>query len=487
MQEHTSRIAQFAMLYSISIKFLGNQNDRNKALFTPDQKEAFYDAVRAALQFIDDDIIFYNGYFSTRRIMPRPMYFNFYVQKHGGKQPKVSFADTPIGRAATTEDGVIIEPVSAMHVEMHAINNEKDTLELWGFLRNFYFMDYDKIRVSILTGTERTEGKRNEIYSLSHFFGDAVSKNYSFMVSVPKDRIKKSGSFCIECEYEGNTFRLPVCFEKPQSHLWELFPNAYWRFDKHYLKYNDKDKLFVVKKCNPLRGIKNELCYWHSMIKYGIKLERSLKCIPVRILYFLSKPFFAGKEIWITYDQLFKGGDNGEYFYRYVSERKDKGKVRIYYIVNKNTREYKQLQAKYGTVLAFNSLKNKLVSLHADYVFATRVAVNIYMGYWQQTERYFRDMFNSRVFCLQHGLTIQKIAQYQNRLFDNTRLYFCVSPAEIDNLRRPIYGYDEKELLLTGAPRYDGLVSKDKHFILISPTWRRNVTAGTNKKGSNHG
>jgi CDP-glycerol glycerophosphotransferase (TagB/SpsB family) len=90
------------------------------------------------------------------------------------------------------------------------------------------------------------------------------------------------------------------------------------------------------------------------------------------------------------------------------------------------------------------------------------------------------------VFCLQHGLTIQRIAQYQNRLFDNTKLYFCVSPNEIENLSHPVYGYDPEMLLMTGAPRYDGLVNDDQKQILIAPTWRRNVTAGTNRKGHQH-
>ena len=39
-------------------------------------------------------------------------------------------------------------------------------------------------------------------------------------------------------------------------------------------------------------------------------------------------------------------------------------------------------------------------------------------------------------------------------------------------------------MVMTGAPRYDGLLSRDKKQILITPTWRRNVTAGTNSKGN---
>jgi CDP-glycerol glycerophosphotransferase (TagB/SpsB family) len=38
---------------------------------------------------------------------------------------------------------------------------------------------------------------------------------------------------------------------------------------------------------------------------------------------------------------------------------------------------------------------------------------------------------------------------------------------------KPIYGYYDKSILrLTGIPRYDGLINKDKRQILITPTWR---------------
>ncbi|KIR02163.1 galactosamine-containing minor teichoic acid biosynthesis protein [Lachnospiraceae bacterium TWA4] len=46
---------------------------------------------------------------------------------------------------------------------------------------------------------------------------------------------------------------------------------------------------------------------------------------------------------------------------------------------------------------------------------------------------------------------------------------------EVDNILQPIYGYDKKDIVLTGLARYDGLVNNDKKQILITPTWRRDV------------
>lgn len=485
LQQKPSKFVQFAMLYSLGIKFAGNLNDRNKTLFTNEEIDQFFDIAVKTVKLVDDDVLLYNDDMEMKRVLARHMHYRFYWLKYDRNVPKVTFAQNDDEYYAMSGDHKI-ELVSNMDVKVNAINNEKHTLDIWGKLKNVYFMEPEKIKVYARVGNTEVAAMPNEIYSLTKFFGRSVHKDYSFSISIPKQFLKNRVEIAIHVEYEGEILKMPVRFSKPQAHFWGEFPNAYWRFDDYYLTYRVKKHAFLIEKANPLKGIVKELAYWGSFLKYGEEFQRSVKTIPLRLLYFITRPYYRQQNIWITYDQLFKGGDNGEYFYRYVSERKDKGNVKIYYIVNKNTKEYKELNAKYGTVLPFNSLKHKLVCLHANYIFATRVAFNVYCGYWKQTERYFRDLFNADVFCLQHGLTIQKIAQYQNRLFDNTKLYFCVSPVEMDNLRNKVYGYKEEELILTGAPRYDGLISKDQRYVLISPTWRRNVTAGTNKKGANH-
>lgn len=485
LKNGASRFVQFAMLYHIGTKFAGNMNDRNKTILTKEEKEEFYQEVTEALQYMDDDVILYNQDMEMKRMMSRHMYYSFIAAKYKGNPPVVTFKKTKQGMAAVMK-GAVVEEERFLNISIGAINNQKEYLEIWGKLKNGYFLKPEQIKIYAKVSGEQIPAKRNQIYSLVKFFGETVKKDYSFKICIDKKKLQGNKRISIWLQYGEHKLKLQLMFIKPQSRLYEEFPQSYWRFDNQYLRYDRKNRELICQKANFPLGIIREVKFWGSALKYGEEMQRSVKSIMLRMVYFLTRPYYKKKNIWITYDQLFKGGDNGEYFYRYVSERKEKGNIEIYYIANKDSREYKELNPRYGTVLAFNSFKHKLVCLHGDYIFATRVAFNVYCGYWKETEKYFRGLFNADVFCLQHGLTIQKIAQYQNRLFDNTKLYFCVSPVEMDNLRKPVYGYEEKELVLTGAPRYDGLVSKDKHYILISPTWRRNVTAGTNKKGKNH-
>ncbi len=526
LQNATYDYEKYAMLYLIMIKFACNMNDRYKAVILNEELDEFFDKVKEALQYIPDNII--SQYeVELKRVLPRYMGLNLLRMKYDdydlttevgmiqvlnashksnldeddnqddGEEQEVEYKVSYVQEGkknkpavnellAGTYKGTIIEEFSNIQLYVKAINYEDGNLVIDGEASNVYFLDYDQIKITAEINGVVYTGVRNEIYSLVKYFKQSVRKGYHFTLIIPVDTLTTTVKFGINLEYQGHVQPLNVKFKKIQARLYEKFRESYWCFGNHILKYHNKDWHFVITKKNPLRVLKNEFEYTLGYLKYGDERSRSLKCMALRLVYWITRPYFYKKQIWLTFDQLFKGGDNGEYFYRYVSERKDKGNIRIYYVINKTAPEYKRLKEKYGTVLAFNSFWHKLISLHATMVFATRVDVKLYCGYWAAVEKYVRDLFNAEITCLQHGLTIQRIAQYQNRLFDNTKLYFCVSPYEVENLSHPVYGYKPEQLVLTGAPRYDGLISNDQRYILISPTWRRNVTAGTNKKGSMH-
>ncbi len=519
---------KYGMLYLIMIKFACNMNDRHKAIVLGEELDEFFEKIKEALQYIPDHII--SQYeVKIKRVLPRFMGLNLLRMKYDdynlvtevgmvAVEKPVRNADLEENMPKETEEqeaeerldgeeedeqpdvekkpareilagsykGTIIESFKEIQLYIKAINYEEGNLVIDGELSNVYFLDYDQIKVTAnINGTKYT-GVRNNIYTLVKYFNRSVRRGYTFTLTIPMENITSTVKFGIDLEYQDFVQPLNMKFKKVQARIYEKFRNCYWCFGDHILKYHNKSWKFVIKKKNPLRVIKDEIVYTFSYLRYGESFARSIKCMLLRMVYWLTRPFFYKKQIWLTFDQLFKGGDNGEYFYRYVSERKDKENIKIYYVINKSAPEYSRLKEKYGTVLAFNSFWHKVVSLHATMVFATRVDVKLYCGYWAAVEKYIRDLYTPEITCLQHGLTIQRIAQYQNRLFDNTKLYFCVSPYEVENLSNPVYGYKPEQLILTGAPRYDGLISNDQRYILISPTWRRNVTAGTNKKGNMH-
>ena len=61
----------------------------------------------------------------------------------------------------------------------------------------------------------------------------------------------------------------------------------------------------------------------------------------------------------------------------------------------------------------------------------------------------------------------------QQRIVDNTQMYFLASKYEYKNLSNHVYNYQNFDILkMTGIGRYDGLINNDKKQILLSPTWR---------------
>ena len=80
------------------------------------------------------------------------------------------------------------------------------------------------------------------------------------------------------------------------------------------------------------------------------------------ILYILSGLFLSRKNIWIVYEKFCKmAQDNGYYFFKYCMENLDeKEKKNIYYVIDKRSDEYKNVE-KYGKhVIDFMSVKHML-------------------------------------------------------------------------------------------------------------------------------
>ncbi|MCD7757638.1 MAG: CDP-glycerol glycerophosphotransferase family protein, partial [Clostridiales bacterium] len=171
----------------------------------------------------------------------------------------------------------------------------------------------------------------------------------------------------------------------------------------------------------------------------------------------------------------YKAGDNGEYMYHYCRENHS-NEVEIYYTLRKEAPDYPRLvKEDKKHILVYGTLRCQLISLMAEVILDTHANIAAQYNPIPAYNPFTKDLQRGQVVCIQHGLTIQKIAQYQNRVFDNIRLYCCASPNEVQNLSHPIYGYQSNELRLVGMARYDGLVNNDQKIILITPSWRRNV------------
>ena len=441
--------------YLILIRFIANADASNKMVLDEKELREFHKVVRECLTYIPDSIILNidssnigSNYNDTMIMIKNEKFFE--------KAPK----------------NLLTNLASSKIINVCAINNEKKEIvfdiEYDGtiYINNGY-------KIVAKLDNQKLQLKENQIYSDNLFFGVKVKDKYTFQIVCSKKNIKNNSHLQFYIMDGKDEIPLKIGFNNNRvaARLSNLFPNTYWQYDSNKIITTDFHKIYFKQK-NLFQRFGQELKLYKDFLTKSQKKKLGIQALFLRILYRATQFIYKNQNIWITFDKLYKGGDNGEYFYQYCKNNKDN--VKCYYIINKDAYDYKRLK-KDKNVIVFKSIREYLKVLNSKCVFATHAGASNFMAFTGGKEKYFRDLMNYDLFCLQHGLTIQDIPHLQNRVRDNTKLYFCASSNEIQNLLQPKYDYKEEVLLKTGIPRYDGLKSNDKREILITPTWRSNM------------
>lgn len=329
------------------------------------------------------------------------------------------------------------------------------------------YFSRDRVNYYVKADNKLYPVKYSDSYSLTKYFGQSAYKRINFHASVPIKQDAKEQKIQFVVEYRRSRYIIAPEYKSHTSRLTGAAKYAYWRFDK-FIAFHSKNAIFI-RQSNPVYTAYREVRLLAEMLRSktpGIR-NRAL----LRMAYHATKPIYGNKKIWMFYDKIYKGGDSAEYIYKYASQFDDG--IDKYYLIDKNCPDRKRLEAEGYKPLLRGSFKHRLIFLYADMMIVSNSTVFAFNDQGMKMSAYIRDLAKFHVACVQHGMSVQKIAIAQKRLRDNTRLYFCASKYEIENLSKPVYdyiGYDA--LKLTGVPRYDGLVNNDQKIILISPTWR---------------
>lgn len=353
-----------------------------------------------------------------------------------------------------------VDDVNTNSIIVHCINY-KD-----GYL--YFDCSYDKYsfllsNVNIYVDNNKIDYDNTNIYLGNKIFGREYYNDvvFSFKVSLNNKNIifkNKNGSK-INISFSNNV----------SSRLITNRKNSYWNVSNKCIKCID-NKICIEKK----NTFKNEILF--NISEFRHKKFKIIKPFIVRFVYYLTHIFYKNKDIMVTYDKLYKGGDCGEYIFKYINNNT---KSNIYYIVNKNTNTYNKLKKNYKNILIYGSLKCKIICLNAKHILASDSLAASFCSFNGYMRDYCKNLFNASVHCIQHGVTMQNMYHRQNRIFDNNKLYFISSKYEQRNLLKSEYGYSKDNLIFSGLARYDGLKSKPKGVILIIPTWRVDVATTT--------
>lgn len=467
MQEKYGQVPmfiQYQFMFTVKSRIDSNLNNRNKHVIPGGQEVACLERIGKALQYIDDDVIF-NCYKLNECQVADSVKWVYGILKYGKdfKFEKRYLSGLPYYGSCNT----VFNQIANLKTNILFMNYEDGYLKIDGTVHPILYSMANEVYF-MFDGKKYTM-QYNGRYALTKVFGVSLYKNHSFHVELPMDSVKDCHLFCF-ANFGDESIKINFSYESHFSRMSGAFENSYWCFghDKLYMAVKSESGM-RIRMITKKEQKKQE----HELSKEMIlsRSKRAWLFFAIRKVYFMMRPIMKRKPIWMYIDKIYKGGDSSEYLYRYASAKKDG--IKHYYLIDKHAMDYKRLKKAGYKPLVRGSIKHRLVFLMADMMVISNSTVFAFNNYGLPNSSYVRDIVDFHVCCVQHGMSVQKIAVAQNRLRDNTRLYFCASKYEIENLSKPIYdyvGYDA--LKLTGVPRYDGLVNDDKKQIMISPTWR---------------
>ena len=456
------RFVQFYLMYAVSARFLANMNNRNKRNMDEQELKAFFESCKKVLDRLDDTIVLNSCKFKALGFSEEAAEM-FYMLKYN------CTLDTMPQHLSEGNDNinldcsdVVIATMQGQRVGLHALDYTDGKILRDGSFRQVF--NLENIRLYAVWNGKRIDLESNDRYSLTKYFGISAYKKFTFNLVLPLDDSLNKQTLCFYASYKST--RVPLQFS--YLHHWAKFTltpeGGYWRFNK-YMATIEENRILTIGPASAGKTLKRELRFLPKVF------AESKRTFITRIQYWLTRPMYKNKRIWLMYDKLYKGGDSCEYLYRYCKGKKDG--VTRYYIIDKNTSDYRQMKKDGLHPVKTGSLKHKMAFLNADIALITNSQCFPFNGYSLDRSRFIRDLCNFPTMCLQHGLSVQKCALAQQRIQDDTRMYFIASKYEEKNLNHHAYGYKDTGILkMTGIGRYDGLISNDQKQILITPTWR---------------
>ncbi len=469
------RIIQYQAVYALRIRIDANLDNKNKHCVPEGEEYEYILSWGRLLVHIDDRII-----------------MNVHAQRCGIGNPyikrmllRIKYNDEGYdferyyykGKVYLGAAGVIAATQESQCVNIQFMEYRDGKLHIDGTLSGLF--DVEKGHFYVEKDDILHEVSFNQRYSHTKLFGMAVYKRIAFEAEAS---IEEADCQRIGFMYEtgGEKYKLLITFDSHTSRLSKRFKSSYWVFGGHFMAMY-RNGMICVYRIRRRSIAKREVLLWLEMFKTFNR--KTWLFMAMRMAYFIMRPFWKRKPVWMFIDKIYKAGDSSEYLYRYACAQNDG--INKYYLVDKKCPDYRRLKADGFKPLKRGTIKHRLMFMYADMMVISNSTVFAFNDYSLNSSGHMRDLFNFHVACVQHGLSIQKIAIAQNRLRDNTRLYFCASRYELENLNRPVYDYAGRDVLkLTGVPRYDGLVNEDKRQILITPTWRMQAAVPVTKNES---
>ena len=337
--------------------------------------------------------------------------------------------------------------------------------------------------ICMMTDERKYEAKEEYVLKYSGWCREESAEEKLYVAEIPLKDIRKF--ICWGIEVNGHTEKMRnITYGKyaPFTKKLPLFLHVQDKF--LYLKpagsdQNNLDEAYEIcaEPYSKRRETKLRRKLTRALLSCG---KAGVKAVLVRRLYERKKKNLK-KRIWLISDRTTRGDDNGEVMFRYLCANPDPT-VEPYFVVNKDTEDYKEM-GKLGKVVEPFSWNHKMLFLLNEFSLSSQANKPV-INPFGRLEYLYRDIiYDKKLVFLQHGVTKDNQSKWLNKYNRNLFGFVVSTKPEYDSVFEYDYYYPPQNVWLTGMPRYDRLIHDEKKYVTVMPTWRKSLSSGTDARG----
>lgn len=183
------------------------------------------------------------------------------------------------------------------------------------------------------------------------------------------------------------------------------------------------------------------------------------------------------RRIWLVFEKFCSAAqDNGFYFFKWCMENLPADKRKdIYYVIDKNAKDYENLKPYAGQVLQFMSFRHLLYAINAKVYVGSDSRKHLYA--WRPKPNLISIRMAARpIHFLQHGVTALKRTDGLFGAKGSSPMTHITTTSDYEqHIMDEFWGYSPSNAPVLGFTRWDVLEDKstpEDKTILVMPTWR---------------
>lgn len=427
-----------------------------------DEIREFFKFLDLVISYITDDAIINN-----RNILRDYRFFIYFLKKNN-KHLSVN-EDNELELMIGNE---VADTLNLHKIWLDIIEFRNGNLVLSGMLKSLFDTEYIN-----LTVVRESEGRKTIYKTVKLYYNHPSRKNVKYLntswhyclnfnVEIPLS--SSVDKFTIELEYDNGDNVVKFNPNMNFNNVCNISTSSiYIVKENHILLYQSKAFHVVPYKYKTL------LRYEASCLKKITTdhAPRFMRALFYRIIFISFYHLLRNTRIWLFADRPDFSDDNGKHLYNYATKQEDS--IRKYFVIKKDSRDYPVLKKKYPNIVAFGSVKHKILYLFAEKFICSYINEDYTNPFFFDNQKLYKGLFNIQRVFLQHGVTKDDVSLIINKFRKNLYMIATVSEKEKASFMQPGYNFEENVIQCVGFPRYDNLTSNTtKKQVLFMPTWR---------------